>query len=65
MSIWCSCVECVGELYEPSDEEIAAAEAYKIPPCVECGAMTELEAETKCICSGDKDNCHGCDLWPD
>lgn len=35
------------------------------PPCLECGATTQKEAETKCICSGDKDNCHGCDLWPD
>ncbi|MES2877555.1 MAG: hypothetical protein V4713_03965 [Pseudomonadota bacterium] len=34
-------------------------------PCVECGAMTQKEAETKCICAGDKDNCHGCELWPD
>lgn len=34
------------------------------PPCLECGAMTEEEAETKCICAGDKDHCHGCDLWP-
>jgi hypothetical protein len=35
------------------------------PPCQECGAMTEEEAEEKCICSGDKDNCHGCELWPE
>jgi hypothetical protein len=35
------------------------------PPCSECGAMTPEEAETLCICSGDKDHCHGCDLWPD
>ncbi len=37
----------------------------KAPPCTECGAMTANEAETKCNCSGDKDNCHGCTLWPD
>lgn len=36
----------------------------KIPPCLECGAMTEIEAETKCNCGGDKDHCHGCELWP-
>lgn len=35
----------------------------KIPPCMECGAMTPEEAETRCVCSGDKDHCHGCDLW--
>jgi hypothetical protein len=35
------------------------------PPCLECGAMTPEEASTKCICAGDKDSCHGCDLWPD
>lgn len=35
------------------------------PPCIECGAMTPEEAETKCICGGDKDHCHGCELWPD
>lgn len=35
------------------------------PPCLECGAMTAKEAETMCICGGDKDSCHGCDLWPD
>lgn len=35
------------------------------PPCQECGAMTPEEAETKCICAGDKDDCHGCHLWLD
>ena len=35
------------------------------PPCKECGAMTRIEAGLKCICGGDKDHCHGCDLWPD
>jgi hypothetical protein len=38
---------------------------YQQPPCQECGAMTPEEAEAKCRCSGDKDHCHGCDLWPD
>lgn len=37
----------------------------KRPPCLECGAMTSKEAETMCICNGDKDDCHGCELWPD
>lgn len=40
-------------------------ERRKHPPCMECGAATPKEAETKCICSGDKDDCHGCELWPD
>jgi hypothetical protein len=37
----------------------------QFPPCQECGAMTRQEAETRCRCAGDKDDCHGCDLWPD
>ena len=40
-------------------------ERYARPPCLECGAETQAEAETKCNCAGDKDHCHGCDLWPD
>ncbi len=40
-------------------------ERLKKPSCVECGAKTQEEAATLCICSGDKDHCHGCDLWPD
>lgn len=35
------------------------------PPCLECGAMTAKEAESLCVCAGDKDDCHGCELWPD
>ena len=35
------------------------------PPCLECGAMTQTEAESMCICAGDKDDCHGTELWPD
>jgi hypothetical protein len=27
--------------------------------------MTKKEAETQCRCAGDKDDCHGCQLWPD
>lgn len=38
--------------------------SLKLPPCVECGAMTAEEASVKCNCAGDKDHCHGCDLWP-
>lgn len=43
----------------------AADERAKNPPCMECGARTAKEAETMCHCSGDKDDCHGCQLWPD
>ena len=46
-------------------DDMAAAEArYAVPPCLECGAVSAEEAETKCICGGDKDDCHGCHLWP-
>jgi hypothetical protein len=38
---------------------------YDNPPCLDCGAKTKEEAQEMCICNGDKDNCHGCHLWPD
>ena len=54
------------ELAAELEAEIAEAEAkYLDPPCQECGAMTPEEAETRCKCGGDKDDCHGCRLWPD
>lgn len=34
------------------------------PPCIECGAEDIKEAEKLCICNGDKDYCHGQELWP-
>lgn len=43
----------------------AENEKYRHPPCQDCGAMTPEEAETKCVCSGDRDSCHGTELWPD
>lgn len=51
---------------DPTDGAMTAAEqaAYDNPPCMECGAMTPTESETRCICNGDKDHCHGCHLWP-
>ena len=54
----------------PSTEDMGhimreADEKLQKPPCLECGAMTAKEAETMCICGGDKDYCHGQDLWPD
>lgn len=46
--------------------EIARADArYVVPPCLECGAETPKQAETVCRCGGDKDDCHGQQLWPD
>lgn len=70
------CEQCGGincQLYEPTQEELAVfeaeaqadAEAYRKPPCLECGAMTLEEARERCICNGDKDDCHGLKLWPD
>jgi len=60
------CHICNPELAAEIEAEIAEAEArYREPPCMECGAMTPEEAETRCICGGDKDDCHGCHLWPD
>lgn len=67
----CGGINC--QVYEPTPGEIVeyeaelaeAKEAYSKPPCQECGAMTPEEAETKCRCGGDKDDCHGCKLWPD
>jgi len=51
------------ELVSLKREHVAAQEAWKRPPCQECGAMTPEEAEDKCRCSCDKDDCHGCSLW--
>lgn len=59
--------------YEPTPEDLAEmekemaewSEARSKPPCQECGAMTLEEAETKCRCGGDKDHCHGVELWPE
>jgi hypothetical protein len=33
--------------------------------CSECGAKDADQAATMCICSGEKDDCHGQYLWPD
>lgn len=40
-------------------------ERRKHAPCMECGAVDSKDAESKCHCSGDKDDCHGVELWPD
>ena len=57
-----TCRECAEKTHA---EALADAEAYSKPPCQECGAMTLEEAQERCICSGDKDDCHGTKLWPD
>ncbi len=65
MTLWTKCSDRM-----PLDDEVIKildeAERIKLsPPCQECGSMTIQEAEIKCICNGDKDHCHGCDLWTD
>tara|TARA_R110002020_G_scaffold461823_4_gene681003 strand:+ start:3625 stop:3891 length:267 start_codon:yes stop_codon:yes gene_type:complete len=56
------------ELREKLDiaiNELNSIEMLSTAPCIECGAMNEKEAEKLCNCSGDKDDCHGCQLWPE
>lgn len=56
------CRKCADEM----DADIERYEALRAnPPCQECGAMTPEEAQGLCRCGGDKDDCHGCQLWPD
>lgn len=57
--------EVIAELQEALRELVWEDRRYRNPPCMECGAHTAEEGETMCICAGDKDHCHGCDLWPD
>lgn len=52
---------------DPRDDDEVMAEAddrRKHPPCLECGATSLADADEKCRCGGDKDHCHGCELWP-
>ena len=54
----------VSELKQRIKElEAEVKSLMETPPCRECGAMTLKEAETRCRCGGDKDHCHGIDLW--
>ena len=52
------------EAMERYELEAEAEARYAQPPCLECGAETPEQAETMCNCAGDKDDCHGCHLWP-
>lgn len=69
----CKCdmrTKLVGDGCELCNQELAAMIAAdnarrKQALCMECGANNPKEAETMCRCSGDKDDCHGCELWPD
>ena len=61
-----ACPGCNEEVAKAMTAEIAAADArYEVPPCLDCGAATSEEAQGKCICAGDRDDCHGCYLWPE
>lgn len=40
------------------------AQCMSRSPCLECGAESAQQAQTQCAVSGDKDDCHGCRLWP-
>jgi hypothetical protein len=47
------------------EEDARLSHQMKHGPCFECGATTPEDANGKCKCAGDKDHCHGCDIWPD
>jgi hypothetical protein len=47
------------------EEDARLTHQMKHGPCFECGATSPEDAEGKCKCAGDKDHCHGCDIWPD
>lgn len=53
-----------GPLVTP-EEDARLTHQMKHGPCFECGATTPEDANGKCKCAGDRDHCHGCDLWPD
>ena len=59
------CKEC-GQDFEPSesiDETVCDSCRMKMAPCLECGATDEYQAGEQCHCEGDKDSCHGNQLW--
>jgi len=53
-----------GPLVTP-EEDARLTHQMKHGPCFECGATSPEDADKKCKCAGDKDHCHGCDVWPD
>lgn len=58
-----SCADC-GEPFnakESIDNRYCDTCRLGMWPCLECGAIDEYQAGEKCICSGDKDNCHAQD----
>jgi hypothetical protein len=60
------CAEC-GFGFDKSKSigaEICDSCRMKMAPCLECGANDEYEAGEICHCAGDKDSCHGTNLWP-
>lgn len=71
LALGATCPQCgtsLGEGYDIGDiclECFEDNDRFGEPPCLECGAVSAKDAETKCVCSGDKDDCHGCSLWPD
>ena len=63
----CECMSCGaifigGPAHTECGECFAAREAMTKPPCVECGAMTETEAQQRC--NAREHDCHGLTLWP-
>lgn len=73
ISKWRIEVSCKDTLVIPAEARHRAHEIeiklddyrYNHPPCLDCGARTRKEANKLCHCGGDKDDCHGCHLWPD
>jgi len=54
------CEECK-DAFDPEcsiDTNCCDSCRMKMWPCLECGANDEYQADEKCKCNGDKDNCH-------
>lgn len=59
------CTECGAE-FDPTqsiDNELCDDCRMISSPCLECGAKDEYQAQEMCLCGGDKDHCHGVQLW--
>lgn len=72
------CESCNGSMIDPEGEWIwmgikhdfcrkcqGSGRDLTNPPCMDCGASTSEQAATMCLCGGDRDHCHGCEIWPD